>query len=118
MFLPRVDPEHRLLADMRPLELLIDGLPPDTDVEALHQSLGDYPTATGARMAHVPGMRDDLIVSKPSPRGHPCPCLHGEMFRRNVHVRAERLTRSPLTTGDSAPAYCSLALAARTRSPR
>ena len=91
VFLPRVDPEHRLLADMRPLELLIDGLPPDTDVEALHQSLGDYPTAAGARMAHVPGIRDDLIVSKPSPRGHSLPVFTWRDVPTNVHVRAEHL---------------------------
>jgi hypothetical protein len=91
VFLPWVDPEHRLLADMRPLELLIEGLPPDADVEALHKSLGDYPTAAGASMPHVPGMRDDSIASKPSPRGHPLPVFAWRDVPTNVHVRAEHL---------------------------
>jgi hypothetical protein len=91
VFRPWVDPEHQLLADMRPLELLVHGLPPDADTETLMQRLSDYPTAAGAQVAHVPGMPDGSYVTQPSPVGHHLPTFIWRDVSTNVHVRAERL---------------------------
>jgi YaaC-like Protein len=51
------------------LELLIDGLPPDADLDTLLRYLGDYPTAEGTYMWHTQGMREDMLVTQPSPLG-------------------------------------------------
>lgn len=62
------DAAHLRLADM-PLELLIDGLPPNADLDTLLRYLSDYPTAEGAYMWHTQGMREDVLVTQPSPVG-------------------------------------------------
>jgi hypothetical protein len=90
VFLPMFDPAHQMLADLRPLELLIDGLPPDTDLETLLQYLGDYPTAAGAYMWHAQGMREDSLVSQPSPAGV-LPVFCWPDIPTNIHIRAQHL---------------------------
>jgi hypothetical protein len=84
------DPAHQMLADMRPLELLIDGLPQDADLETLLEYLGDYPTAAGAYMWHTLGMREDVLVTQPSPAGL-LPVFCWPDVPTNVHLRAQRL---------------------------
>jgi hypothetical protein len=90
VFRPMFDPAHQMLADMRPLELLIDGLPPDTDRETLLQYLGDYPTAAGAYMWHLQGMSKDSLVTQPSPAGH-LPVFCWPDVPTNIQVRARHL---------------------------
>lgn len=70
VFRPEVDAAHVRLADVRPLELLIAGLPPDADLGTLLVYLSDYPTAEGAYMWHTQGMREDSIVAQSGPEGH------------------------------------------------
>jgi len=90
VFRPMFDPAHQMLADMRPLELLIDGLPPDADLETLLQYLGDYPTAVGAYMRHTQGMREDSLVTQLSPVGF-LPVFCWPDVPTNVRVRAQHL---------------------------
>jgi len=90
VFRPMFDPAHQMLADMRPLELLIDGLPPDADLTMLLQCLADYPTAVGAYMWHTQGMRDDVLVTQMSPVGFlPVFCVPD--VPTDVRVRAQHL---------------------------
>jgi hypothetical protein len=65
VFLPAFDAAHQRLADLRPLELLIAGLPPNADLDTLLRHLSDYPTAEGAYMWHTQGMREDYLVTQP-----------------------------------------------------
>jgi len=90
VFRPMFDAAHQMLADMRPLELLIDGLPPDADLETLLQYLGDYPTAVGAYMWHTQGMPEDSLVTQPSPAGA-LPVFCWPDVPTNIHVRAQHL---------------------------
>lgn len=90
VFRPMFDPAHQMLADMRSLELLIDGLPPDVNLETLLQYLGDYPTAAGAYMWHTLGMREDVLVTQPSPAGL-LPVFCWPDVPTNVHLRAQQL---------------------------
>ncbi len=75
---------------MRPLELLVDGLPPDADLDALLQCLANYPTAAGARMARSFGMRDDRLVTQPSPAGS-LPVFSWPDVPTNIQLRAQHL---------------------------
>jgi hypothetical protein len=68
VFRPMFDAAHQRLADMRPLELLVD-LSPDWDLDRLLRHLSDYPTAEGAYMWHTQGMNKDFIVTQPGPEG-------------------------------------------------
>lgn len=90
VFRPAVDTAHVMLADMRPFELLIDGLPPEADLDTLYRCLGDYPAAEGAYMWHTPGMNDDSIVTQPSGIG-PLPVFCWPDVPTNVYARAQRL---------------------------
>jgi hypothetical protein len=90
-YLPAVDPAHTMLADMRPFELLVDGLPEDADLDTLLRYLGDYPTTEGIYMGHVQGMRDDSIVTQICPTGRPLPAFCWPDVSTNVSVRAQRL---------------------------
>ncbi len=84
------DAAHTRLADMRPLELLVDGLPPHADPETLLHHLGDYPTAEGACIGHIQGMRDDSVVTQPSPAGYR-PVFCWPSVPTDVWVRAQHL---------------------------
>jgi hypothetical protein len=90
VFRPIVDPAHQMLADMRPLELLIDGLP-DADRDTLLRYLGDYPTAVGAYMWQTPGMPEDSIVNQISPQGRPLPVFSWPDIPTNIQLRAQHL---------------------------
>ncbi len=90
VFPPMFDPAHQMLADMRPLELLIDGLPPDADLETLLRHLGDYPTAAGAYMWHTQGLSEDSLVMQPGPTGT-LPVFCWPDVPTNVHLRAQHL---------------------------
>lgn len=89
VFRPAVDAAHVMLADMRPFELLIDGLPPEANLDALYRCLGDYPAAEGAYMWHTPGMNEDSVVSQPSATGA-LPVFCWPDMPTNVHARAQR----------------------------
>jgi hypothetical protein len=91
VFRPTFDPAHQMLADMRPLELLIDGLPPDAKLESLVQELAHYPTAVDAYMPHTQGMHRDSIVSQVSPQGQPLPVFCWPDVPTNIQLRAEHL---------------------------
>lgn len=69
VFRPMFDAAHQRLADMRPLELLIDGLPENADLDTLCRYLSHYPTAEGAYMWHTQGMSEDSIVTQVGPTG-------------------------------------------------
>jgi hypothetical protein len=90
VFRPMFDPAHQMLADMRPLELLIDGLPPEADLETLLQRLGDYPAAEGAFMWHTQGMSEDSLVTQIGPTGT-VPVFCWPDIPTNVHLRAQHL---------------------------
>jgi hypothetical protein len=90
VFRPMFDAAHMRLADMRPLELLVDGLPPGADLDTLLQCLGGYPTAAGAYMWHTLGMRDDVLVTQPGPTG-PLPVFCWPDVPTNIHLRAQHL---------------------------
>jgi hypothetical protein len=89
VFRPVFDAAHMRLADMRPLELLIDGLP-DADPDTLLQCLGDYPTAAGAYMWHTRGMRKDILITQPSAVGM-LPVFCWPDVPTNVQLRARHL---------------------------
>lgn len=89
VFRPVFDAAHLRLADMRPLELLIDGLP-DADLDTLLQCLGNYPAAEGAYMWHTQGMRDDVLVTQPGPAGM-LPVFCWPDVPTNVQLRARHL---------------------------
>jgi hypothetical protein len=89
VFRPVVDAAHVRLADMRPFELLIDGLPSETDLDTLYRCLGDYPTAEGAYMWHTPGMSEDSVISQPSAIGA-LPVFCWPDVPTNIHDRAQR----------------------------
>jgi hypothetical protein len=91
VFRPMFDPAYRALADLRPLELLVDGLSPDADLDALLHHLGDYPTAEGAYMGHTLGMPDDSIVHQVSPTGQSLPVFCWPNVSTHVQERARRL---------------------------
>jgi hypothetical protein len=91
VFRPMFDPAHQMLADMRPLELLIDGLPPNSDLKTLVAYLSDYPTAAGAYMSQTPGMPEDSIVNQISPRGQPLPVFCWPDVPTNIQLRAQHL---------------------------
>jgi hypothetical protein len=90
VFRPVFDPAHQRLADMRPLELLIAGLPPDADLATLLRYLSDYPAAEGALMWHTPGMREDSIVTQIGPEG-PMPVFCWPDVPTDVRLRAQHL---------------------------
>jgi hypothetical protein len=87
VFRPMFDAAHMRLADMRPLELLIDGLPPEADLDTLYRCLGDYPTAESAFMWHTLGMADDTVITQPSAVGV-LPVFCWRDVPTNVHARA------------------------------
>jgi YaaC-like protein len=89
VYRPMFDAAHMRLADMRPLELLIDGLP-DADLDTLLQCLGDYPTAQGAYMWHTLGMRKDVLITQPSAVGM-LPVFCWPNVPTNVQLRARHL---------------------------
>jgi hypothetical protein len=89
VFRPVVDAAHVRLADMRPFELLIDGLPSEADIDTLYRCLGDYPAAEGAYMWHTPGMSEDSVVSQPGATGA-LPVFCWPDVPTNVHARAQR----------------------------
>lgn len=89
VFRPMFDAAHMRLADMRPLELLIDGLP-DADLDTLLRCLGDYPTAEGAYMWHTLGMRQDVLITQPSAVGM-LPVFCWPDVPTNVQLRTRRL---------------------------
>jgi hypothetical protein len=76
---------------MRPLELLIDGLPPDADLPALLSYLGDYPAAEGAYMWHTLGMREDFIVTQIGAEGRPLPVFCWPDIPTDIRLRAQHL---------------------------
>ena len=90
VFRPMFDAAHTRLADMRPLELLIDGLPADADLDTLLHRLGDYPTAAGAYMWHTLGMSEDFLVTQPSAVGN-LPVFCWPDIPTNIQVRAQHL---------------------------
>jgi hypothetical protein len=89
VFRPMFDAAHMRLADMRPLELLIDGLPPEADLDMLHRRLGDYPTAEDAYMWHTQGMSGDLVITQPSAVGT-LPVFCWRDVPTNVNARARQ----------------------------
>jgi hypothetical protein len=89
VFRPAVDAAHVRLADMRPFELLIDGLPPEADLDTLRRCLSYYPAAEGAYMWHTPGMSEDWVVCQPSGIG-PLPVFCWPDVPTNVQTRAQR----------------------------
>lgn len=90
VFRPVFDAAHLRLADMRPLELLIDGLPPDADLDTLDRYLSDYPTAEGVYMWRTQGMREDFIVTQPGPGGL-LPVFCWPDIPTDIRLRAQHL---------------------------
>lgn len=91
VFLPAVDPAHRRLADLRPLELLIDGLPPEADLSALLQYLSDYPTAADAFMWHPRGVDEGSLMLQVSPAGRHVPVFCWPDVPTDIQLRARYL---------------------------
>lgn len=91
VFPPAFDAAHMRLANMRPLELLVDGLP-DGDLDTLLTCLSAYPTAAGVYMGHTLGMRDDVLITQPGSTGMlPVFCwpdIPTDLRARAVHLDA------------------------------
>lgn len=88
VFRPMFDAAHMRLADMRPLELLIDGLPSEADLDTLCRRLGDYPMADRAFVWHTQGMSKDTVITQPTAVGM-LPVFCWPDVPTNVHTRAQ-----------------------------
>lgn len=92
VFLPMFDAAHQKLADMRPLELLVDGLPPGADQETLLRHLHEYPAAESAYMGNTFGMGKDNIVTQLGPEGI-LPMFRWPTVPTDIRRRARHLNK-------------------------